>query len=281
MSPRLLGICAWIFGERPLGALAADLAAWGYDGLEINGEPGLYDPSEVRRVVEGHRLRVLGITASCDWPTDSRDLANPDPLVRRRAVDHFRRCLDLARETGAPVVGLIPGAVGRIRAITQQRDEWAWSVEAVRRVAEHAAAVGVPVAVEALNRYESHLVNTAAQALDFVAAVGSPAVGIILDAFHMNIEEADPVGTVRRAGDRLLGFHVADNTREGLGKGRLDLAPHLAALREIGYAGALTVECTAPGRDPFKGVSDRDSLDIVRRDAAETARRLRALLGEG
>ncbi len=249
--------------------------------MEINGEPDLYDPAEVRRILQDTGLQPLGVTASCNWPTDARDLANPDPAVRRRAVDHFRRCLDLAREVGAPLIGLIPGAVGRIRALAGQQDEWDWSVDAVRQVAEHAAAVDVKVAVEALNRYETHLVNTAAQALAYVQAVGSPMVGVELDAYHMNIEEGDPAAAIASGGERLLGFHVADSNRAGLGGGHLDLRPHLSALGSIGYSGSIIVECTAPGPDPFQAVKDRESLDTVRRYAAETIPRLRALMEGG
>lgn len=275
-----IGACAWIFGDRPLAALARELAGWGYDGLEISGEPDRYDAAPVRRILQDSGLLALGVTASCNWPTEERDLANPEPGVRRRAVDHFRRCVDLAREVGAPTIGLIPGAVGRIRAFTRQADEWRWSVEATRQVADHAAGSGVTIAVEALNRYETHLVNTAAHAVRFVEAVGSAAVGVELDAYHMNIEEADPAAAIRTVGDRLRGFHVADNTRGGLGDGRLDLRPHLAALRAIGYQGPLIVECTAPGPDPFQAIKDGNSLAAVQGYVARTLVRLQTLLAE-
>ena len=273
-----LGVCAWIFGGRPLRALAADLASWGYDGLEIAGEPDLHTPAEIRAVLGDRGLRVLGVTASCDWPTDSRDLAHPDPSVRRRAVDHFRRCLDLAHAVGAPFVGLLPGACGRSRALADARDEWRWSVEGTREVATHASSAGIPVVVEALNRYETHLVNSADQAVAYIEEVDSPMLGIALDAFHMNIEEADPQTAIRRAGARLRAFHVADSNRAGLGCGHLDLALHLSALGEGEYRGALTVECTAPGPDPFTAVHDAESLGILRRYARETAERLRTAM---
>lgn len=273
-----IGTCAWIFGDHPLDALVANLADWGYDGLEISGEPDRYDPMEVRRVLGDRGLRVLGVTASCNWPTAERDLANPDARVRRRAVDHFRRCVDLAREVGAPVIGLIPGAVGRIRPLGTHREEWNWAVDAVRQVSDHAAHLGISVAVEALNRYETHLVNTATHALAFVEQVGSPTVGVELDTYHMNIEEADPQAAIRATAGKLLAFHVADNNRRGLGNGQIDLRPQVGALRAIGYKGTLIVECTAPGPDPFSAIKDSSSLDTVNRDAAETRRRLHELL---
>lgn len=272
-----LGVCAWIFGDRPLSLITADLASWGYTGLEITGEPDLYTPSEIRTVFEDRGLRVLGVTASCDWPTDSRDLAHPDPRARQRAVDHFRRCLDLAATVNAPFVGVLPAACGRFRPLADLEDEWRWSVESVQEVAAHAAEVGIPVAIEALNRYESHLVNTATQALAYVDAVRSPMLGIVLDVFHMHIEESDPASAIRQVGSKLLALHIADSNRAGLGEGHLNLLPHLEALREIGYRRVLTLECTAPGADPFRAIKDASSVDTVRRYVAETARRLRSM----
>src|SRR3989304_5783453 len=98
--PWAIGACAWIFGNRPLVALAADLFNWGYDGLELSGEPEQYDSADVRQVLKDSGLGVLGGTASCNWPTDARDLANPDPAVRSRAGDHFGRCLVRGRRGG-------------------------------------------------------------------------------------------------------------------------------------------------------------------------------------
>ena len=78
--------------------------------------------------------------------------------------------------------------------------------------------MGLFLAMEVLNRYESHLLNTAKQALDFVEETGTSNVGILLDAYHMNIEEADPAAAVMDAGDRLLLFHAAAQIEEEAGK---------------------------------------------------------------
>ena len=120
-----------------------------------------------------------------------------------------------------------------------------------------------------LNRYESHLVNTVAQALAVVEVADSPALGVLLDTYHMNIEEADLPGAIREAGSRLLLFHVADSNRRAPGRGHIPFPELLAALEGIGYRGPLIVECTAPGPDPFtpiKGPGWEEAIwDEVRR----------------
>ncbi|HIP99164.1 TPA: sugar phosphate isomerase/epimerase, partial [Candidatus Bipolaricaulota bacterium] len=128
---------------------------------------------------------------------------------------------------------------------------------------------------EALNRYESHLVNTAAQALAVVEEVGSPALGVLLDTYHMNIEEADLPGAIHLVGGRLQLVHVADSNRRAPGRGHIPFRELLAALEGIGYRGPLIVECTAPGPDPFTPVKGpgweeavweevRRSLEVLR-----------------
>jgi sugar phosphate isomerase/epimerase len=114
--------------------------------------------------------------------------------------------------------------------------------------------------VEPINRYESFLVNTCEQGLRFVREVGSEVVGLHLDTFHMNIEEADPAAAIRSAGDRLWLYHAADSNRQGIGRGHTDFQAQMAALSAIGYAGPIILECTAPGPNPFTPIKDEGSL---------------------
>ena len=125
--------------------------------------------------------------------------------------------------------------------------------------------------MEALNRYESHLLNTAAQAAEFVEQVGMSNVGILLDAYHMNIEEADPAAAIREAGDRLFLLHVADSNREAVGRGHTDFLALMRALRRIEYRGDVVVECTAAGPDPFTPVKGEGWRDEVQRYSIELA----------
>ena len=250
---RKLGACTWLFGDRPLGEIARRVKALGFDGVELMGDLTRSSATEAARVLREEGLEVLSIT-----PADV-DLAHPDANVRAGAVDYFLRLLDFCAEIDRPLVGC-HGLVGRVRAISTQAEERAVFLEAVRQIAARARPMGLRLVMEVLNRYEAHLLNTAAEAVQFVTDVGAENVDILLDAYHMNIEEANPADAIRQAGKHLGLYHVADSNRQGVGRGHTDFGAQAAALHEIGYTGPVIVECTAPGPDPFTPIKGDDSL---------------------
>lgn len=272
------GVCNWIFGDEPLAETAARLAGFGYDGLELKGDLELYDAAEVKATLDEHGLAVLSLT-----PEDV-DLPHPDAEVRAEAVDYYLRLLDFAAEVGAPMVGC-HGAVGRIRPVTTAEDlatttyeqEYVNFVVGVQRIAERAQELGLRLAIEELNRYESHLLNTAEAAARFVEEVGAPNVGLLLDAYHMNIEEADLPSAIRAAGGHLFLFHAADSNRQAVGRGHTDFAGIMRALQDIGYDGTIVVECTASGPDPFTPVKGSGWREEVADYVAESIGLLREL----
>jgi sugar phosphate isomerase/epimerase len=258
--------------RRDLGRIAAA----GYDGVELLGEPERWEAPEVRRLLARHRLAPLALTASCPVPATRRDLAHPDPAVREEAVVYLARCLSFAAAIGAPLAQMLPSGETRLAPLVSQEAEWAWSVEAMRAAARVAERLRVRIAIEPLNRYEAYLVTSVAEALAYVEAVGSPALGLTLDLFHANIEEPDIPAAIRAAADRLWHVQVADSNRQGLGRGHLDLSVCLAALREIGYAGALVLEVLPPGPDPFRPIKDARSAGILDGYLRESRRHLQA-----
>jgi D-psicose/D-tagatose/L-ribulose 3-epimerase len=276
------GVCNWIFGDEDLAATAAFLAQAGFDGLELKGDLGLYRPAHVVDVLGEHGLAVLSLT-----PEDV-DLAHPESRVRAEALDYYLRLLDFAAAVSAPVVSC-HGAVGRVRALAAIEEEYAYLLAGVQRIAARAAELNLRLAMEVLNRYESHLLNTAAQAVQFVADVAdvtdgadvadvnAPNVGILLDAYHMNIEEADPAAAILDAGEHLILFHAADSNRQAVGRGHTDFLALMGALQRVGYAGDIVIECTAAGPDPFTPVKGPGWRDQVRRYAAESLKNLKTL----
>jgi len=257
------GVCAWIYGDVPLDETMGRIAAAGYDGVEIPGEPDRWPAHEVRRLLVRHQLTPVALTASCMFPQTPRDLANPDPAVRAAATRYIEDCLRFAAEIGAPLVQMLPSGETRLAPTASRDDEWRWSVEAMRAAARTAERTGVRICVEPLNRYEAYLVTNIEQALAYVADVGSSWVGMTLDAFHANIEESEIAGAIRAAGRHLWHAHVADTNRQGLGRGHLDLAAVLHALRDIQYDGAVVLEVTPPGPDPFTSIKDGGSREIL------------------
>jgi sugar phosphate isomerase/epimerase len=262
------GVCNWIFGDEPLAETAARLADFGYDGLELKGDLELYNPAKVKATLDGHGLAVLSLT-----PEDV-DLPHPDAEVRTKAVDYYLRLLDFAAAVGAPMVGC-HGAVGRIRPATAYEQEYVNFVVGVQRIAERAQELGLELAIEVLNRYESHLLNTAEEAVRFVEEVGAPNVGLLLDAYHMNIEEADLGSAIQAAGEHLILFHAADSNRQAVGRGHTDFPDVMRALKDIEYNGSIIIECTASGPDPFTPVKGQGWREEVANYIEESIRLLR------
>jgi D-psicose/D-tagatose/L-ribulose 3-epimerase len=252
-KPTNLGACTWLFGEIPLAEIARRLQRLGFGGVELLGNLKKHSALEVAKILQDHGLAVFSLTP------ENVDLAHPDPAIRSGAIDYYLQLLDFAAELGGPLIAC-HGLVGRVRAVSTQEEERAIFCDAVRQIGQRAEKMGLQVVLEVLNRYEAHLLNTGAEAVQFVADVGVDSVGILLDAYHMNIEEAQPADAIRQAGARLWLYHAADSNRQGIGRGHTDFRAQRAALRDIGYRGPVILECTAPGPDPFASIKDERSL---------------------
>ncbi len=266
-----LGVCTWTFGDMPLSEIARRLSTLGFDGVELMGDLQHYQAREAAGIMRDHGLSIFSLTP------DNVDLAHPDKTVRSAAVDYYLRLLDFAAALGNPMVSC-HGYVGRVRAISTMEEERALFVSAVRQVAERAEEMNLRLVMEVLNRYEAHLLTTAVEALDFVNELGAPNVGILLDAYHMNIEEPDPAAALRRVGSRLWLYHAADSNREAIGRGHTDFGAQIAALSDIAYAGPIILECTAPGPDPFTAIKGKDSLAWLETYLRESHNWLRAAI---
>jgi sugar phosphate isomerase/epimerase len=260
---RPLGVCTWTFGDRPLAEIAERIAALGYDGLELAGDLSRYSAAEARRVAADSGLRIFSLTPA------NVDPAHPDPAVAQPAIEYFLHLVEFAAELGEPLISY-HGFVGRVRPVAEHAAEERLLVEALRQVGAAAAGLGLRLTLEVLNRYESHLANTATDGLRLIEATELDNVGLLLDAYHMNIEEPDPAAALLAAGPRLWLYHVADSNRQGIGRGHTRFGEQMAALDEIGYGGPIIVECTAPGPDPFTPIKDQGSLAWLERYLAET-----------
>lgn len=267
-ADRLLGVCTWTFGERPLVDIARRLAALNYDGVELMGNLNAYQPAAAAKILQDHNLKVFSLTP------DNVDLAHPDDTIRTQALDYYLRLLDFAAAIGKPLVSC-HGFVGRVRAMSSQAEEYNLFAAAVRQIAERASQMGLKLVMEVLNRYEAHLVNTAVEAVEFVDDVGVENVGVLLDAYHMNIEEANPAEAIRQAGSRLWLYHAADSNRQAIGRGHTDFTAQLVALSDVGYQGPIILECTAPGPDPFTPIKGEDPIGWLETYLQESRDRLR------
>jgi len=238
----------WVspFGDDKVGALARQVADLGFDVLEICVE----DPALITAGAVNEAARAAGVSVSvCGAFGPDRDVSHEDPSVRRTGLDYLRGCIDLAAEVGSPhVAGPMYSAVGKTRLLPEEDREQQrrWAAESLRAAGEYAGERGVGLAIEPLNRFETDLINTVDQGLDLCERVGLDNVGLLLDTFHMNIEEKSVPDAIRRAGGRMRHFHACENDRGAPGSGHVDWGPVLSAVREIDYAGHVTIESFTP-----------------------------------
>lgn len=217
------------------------IAGWGYDGLELAiRDPAAMDPEALLHVVSAYGLEVPAIGTGQAWGEEGLSYTDPDPAVRRAAVARTISHIPFAARTGAVIiVGLLRGIVKPGVSQVQAMD---WLVGALRESCQEAQPHGVRLALEPITRYETTLINNVAQGLDLLERVGAENMGLLLDTFHMNIEEAVIEHSIRAAGDRTFHFHVADSNRWHPGAGHLDFASMLTALYDTGYAGYVSGE---------------------------------------
>jgi len=248
---------------EPLERTCERLASCGYESIEIMGEPEEYvDRATVRETLALHGIRCWG---SVTLMLGERDLVHADADKRAASVDYVKKCVDLVSDLDGNELTIVPGLVGKTMPTAAAEQEWDWAVGGLREVYEHAGPKSVQLALEPLNRFETYFINRGAQALALAEAVGVDC-GVCLDCFHMNIEEVDSLAAIRDAGPRLADFHIADSNRMAAGMGHFDWPAIIAAVRAVGYDGALTVEFV-PSIDrtpvnPYPNALETGPLDI-------------------
>jgi sugar phosphate isomerase/epimerase len=226
----------------------------GFGGIELRARG---DGHFAARLPELRAARKAGVVMATVCPETDHFIGDFDPERRRDAVEQLRSQLSVIAELGGEGV-LTPASWGmfslRLPPFTPPRrpeEDRKVLLEALVELAEHAAAEGVWLALEALNRYEDYMVNRLEQAVGLGEEVeretGFGSVRVCADLFHMNIEEDDLAAAIRAAGPRIVHVHVDDTNRLQPGTGHMDFAGVFAALRAIGYDGWLTLECRLRG----------------------------------
>jgi D-psicose/D-tagatose/L-ribulose 3-epimerase len=231
----------WMRPE-PIETTISRLARAGYDGIEIAGEPAVYDAGHVRSLLDEHVLECWG---SVTIMVGGRDLVHEDKYVRVGTIQYVKDTLDLIGALGGRILTVVPSTVGKITPMASPEEEWQWAVEGLKECQAHAEEKGVRLALEPLTRFETYFLNRHDQALALAEDVGGDC-GVCLDMFHMNIEEADWSEALKTAGDKLVNVHVADNNRMPCGQGALDWDKLVTTLAEVGYDDYLTVEFVVP-----------------------------------
>jgi D-psicose/D-tagatose/L-ribulose 3-epimerase len=216
--------------------------AMGFDMIEF----GIEDPEalDYRRAAEILEVHDCGVSVAAAMGPD-RDLLVNDEAVQRNALDYLRHCIDACHTLGATnLVGPMYSAVGRVWKETPESRERDVEtlVTYLKALSGYAFDRGVVLCLEPLNRFETSFINLARQVNEIVDRVDHPACKVLLDTFHMNIEEKSLGDAIRSTGQRLGHFHACENDRGAPGSGNVAWGDVAQALRDIDYRGPIVIE---------------------------------------
>ncbi len=220
------------------------LKAAGYDGVEIP----IFDVSNpahfanVGRVLKDNGLEATAVTV---LPDEAHNAISPVASNRQGAIDHLKRVLECAHNAGVQTLcGPYYQVLGNFTGKYPSEEELDNAAEVHRAISPVAEAAGVKCAIEALNRFESHLLNTMEQAASYAKRVGHANFGTMYDTFHANIEEKDPLGAIETVfnSGKLFHVHISENDRGTPGRGHIDIPAAIQKIQSLGYDGWMTIE---------------------------------------
>lgn len=262
--------------------LVRKVSKLGFDVLEVNAGKVINTTSDERK-----RLRDVAVEEDIDLSyciglTKEYDVASENESVRRNGIRFLKDMTATIQDIGGNrLSGIIYGSWPATlpEGVTDKSPYLERSVASMKETAKTAEECGVLLNVEVVNRFEQFLLNTCDEALDYVEKVGSPNVKILLDTFHMNIEEDTIYGAIRRAGDKLGHLHIGENNRNLPGCGHIPWEEIVEALKNIGYSGYIVMEpFLMPGGEVgrdikvFRDMSIGLDLDLEAKKALEFVR---------
>lgn len=243
------GVSTWLW-TSPFKTETVDLfpkiKSLGYDVVEIPVEyPELIDAVRVKEALLKNELQAV----VCGAFGPSRDLTHDDPQVHQASFDYIRACMKLCNAWDAGFfAGPMYSAVGKARMVEpdQRKREWERAVTNIRKVCLMASEHGLAIALEPLNRFESDLINTAEDVKRLITDVNHKAAKVLLDGFHMAIEERDLEKAITSVGDLLIHVQVSENYRGTPGTGQTPWQAFKSGLTKINYKGAVSIESFTP-----------------------------------
>ncbi|MFA6174111.1 MAG: sugar phosphate isomerase/epimerase family protein [Kiritimatiellales bacterium] len=249
------------------GKTVADKQKWaadnGVDGIEISAND--YPVNQFDQARRDFENSPVSVSSICGNP--SIDFLDPDPAKRRASIEESKHYLKLAGEFKAagqivpPILGgpRLPD-LSPLKSVIELENDLL--VETCKELGDVAGAAGTLLLLEPLNRYEEHLLRTQANGVEIIRRCGHPAVALISDLFHMNIEETSSPEALRQAGRHVRHVHLADNTRMEPGTGTINFVEAFKALNEIRFSGCLAFECIVANPDPDAAL--KKSLAYIR-----------------
>lgn len=220
--------------------------AWGFDSVEIGLEdPAHVDPKALKKALNDNGLICGSICAAVGPDRDLRGSA----ADQKNGMDYMKGVMDVMAEVNCPVMmGPVYSAVGRaeITAPDDYKKQWETVTKNLHALAVYAAERNIKIAIEPLNRYETDFINTCEQALKLIDSVSHPSLRMMLDTYHMNIEEKDSARAILMAGDKLVHFHACGCDRGTPGNDHINWDGIVSALKQIKYDGSVVIESFIP-----------------------------------
>lgn len=234
-------------GVTDFTAVVDRFAALGFDCVELPPEPFLEDDGHSAAAIVSYAAqRGVEIVFSCGFDA-AYDMASDDPQVRHNGAQHLKRILTVMDRAGIRLLGGTcqtkwPNLRTTPLSEAEKQDMTSRTAEVFADAVAGIESSGIEIAIEPLNRFEGFMINTAAEGVAFCELVGNPNVGLMLDNFHLCMEEDSFTGAVHTAGKHLKHLHLAENNRRVPGMGEFPWDDYFSALREINYAGRLNIE---------------------------------------
>ncbi len=244
-----LGVSTWLWSSpftTETIKLFPKIKEMGYDVVEIPVEdPALINVKKVKEALDNNGLEAT----ICGAFGSSRDFTNDDSSYHKESFQYIASCFNICNALGVRFfAGPMYSAVGKARLVSpeQKKKEWERAVTNLQKVCELADEKGLKIALEPLNRFESDLVNTTEDVMRLINDINHPAAKILLDGFHMNIEEPDITKAIMLAGDKLIHMQVSENYRGTPGTGQTRWDDYKQGLKAINYNGVVAIESFTP-----------------------------------
>lgn len=241
-------ICGPDVNDGPLALLSGTFeakvqkaAGLGFDGVELMvRDPHGLDWASVKSILQTSKLGVPQIVTGELYAADGLTLVTPNSSIFQCALERIKSVIDFAAYLDTMVnIGRFRGYLATVGGGKQA---WSIALDRFSLVLDYARDKGVPICLEPLNRYESDFINTVSEGASFIAELKVDNIGLMLDLFHMNIEEDSIEESLRYAGDKMWHLHIADSHRRYPGSGHLNFASIFATLREMHYQRYISAE---------------------------------------
>lgn len=236
---------------------------WGYDGIELAlRDPHTLEPLLIKQWCREAGLEMIGLCTGEIFGSDGLGLIDPDPVIMQAAFEQMKLVIDLAGEFGAGTMV----NVGRVRGKLTNESDYSIAVDVFKKLSAQAQKVSVRLVLEPINRYEVNYIHSTQDGIQFAQAVNHPNFGLMLDTYHMNIEDQSIEDSLEQAKKYCWHIHISDNNRKWPGNAHIDFFSVFSTLRKIGYSDYLSAEVLPwPDRETAGLATCRYVRDNLRR----------------